>query len=1044
MTDISRGIGLDRLNATLSQLEATATDTGSDIADTVKNLVADITDIGTADERFYTGTEGDDVFRVSDNNNWTINGLGGADTLIGGTGNDVISGGTGGDILDGGAGTDTLSYATSAAGVTVNLALNTARGGDAQGDVIANFENITGSNGNDVLIGDAGNNVILGGAGNDSIEGGAGADVLDGGEGGSDFLFYSGSAAGVNINIATNTASGGDAEGDVISNFEHVTGSHFDDVIVGNDGANVLSGQRGNDTISGAGGNDTINGGAGADILDGGEGNDTLTYATGSAGVIVNLTTNTASGGDAEGDVISNFENVIGSSGNDSLTGDDRDNILQGGAGADSLDGGAGEDTLSYELSRSGVTVDLLAGTASGGDAQGDSFTNFENVQGSAYNDLIQGNAAANRLHGGAGIDTLSYAGSNAGVTVNLELQTATGGHATGDVISGFENLTGSDFDDIVTGNASTNVLIGGAGNDSLSGYGGNDQITGGTGADIIDGGTGEDTAFYDQSDAAVSIDLTAGTASGGHATGDVLRNIENLFGSNFDDTLIGNGLANALIGSLGADTLSGLGGNDRIDGGQGADVMDGGDGNDTLYYTGSAAGVNINLGTGAASGGDADGDVFVNFENVIGSNFNDVLTGDDSANVIEGGAGADTLDGGLGSDTLSYSRSAAGVSVNLRNGTVSGGDAQGDVISGFENVTGSAFNDLIQGNASANVLNGGAGIDTLSYAQSAAGVIVNLLTNQVSGGDAQGDMIAGFENVVGSAFNDTITGNAGNNVIEGGAGADIINGGAGNDTASYASSNAGVNINLQTGTATGGHAANDQLISIENVTGSAFNDSFVGSDAANVLIGGAGDDNMRGSRGADTMDGGEGTNDTLNYVDSNAAVHVNLATNQARGGYAEGDIISGFESLVGSGFNDTLTGNDADNGIFGGDGNDVITGGAGRDSMGGNAGNDVFDFNAITDSVVGARSDLIFGFERGQDLIDLSTIDADTGTDGNQAFTFIGSGNFTGVAGQLRAFIGNNDGQSYVLADINGDGIADFQITLNGSMQLTASDFLL
>jgi len=121
-----------------------------------------------------------------------------------------------------------------------------------------------------------------------------------------------------------------------------------------------------------------LEGGEDADVLNGGDngaGGDTLSYASSDTGVTVNLDDNTFSGGDAEGDTISNFENILGSANADTLTGDDFDNIIEGGAGADVLNGGdngAGGDTISYAGSDAGVTVSLAAQTASGGDAEGE------------------------------------------------------------------------------------------------------------------------------------------------------------------------------------------------------------------------------------------------------------------------------------------------------------------------------------------------------------------------------------------------------------------------------------------------------------------------------------------------------------------------------------------------------------------------------------------------------------------------------------------------------------------------------------------------
>ena len=141
--------------------------------------------------------------------------------------------------------------------------------------------------------------------------------------------------------------------------------------VTGTAGDDSLSGSVAEDTISGLGGDDVIAGDAGADTLDGGTGTDELDYSGSSAGVNVNLNTNTVSGGDAEGDTISNFENVTGSDHADTLTGDAGDNVLDGGAGADALDGGAGTDTVDYSASTAGVTVDISAGTGSGRDCCG-------------------------------------------------------------------------------------------------------------------------------------------------------------------------------------------------------------------------------------------------------------------------------------------------------------------------------------------------------------------------------------------------------------------------------------------------------------------------------------------------------------------------------------------------------------------------------------------------------------------------------------------------------------------------------------------------
>ena len=202
-----------------------------------------------------------------------------------------------------------------------------------------------------------------------------------------------------------NLIAGGQSD-DVISGTANVA-----DWINGDDGNDSISGLAGNDSILGGAGNDTIEGGIGGDTLNGGAGTDTLSYASSSAAVTVNLLTPSASGGDAAGDVISNFENLIGSANADTLTGNNGANTIEGGAGADTLNGGAGTDTLSYANSSAAVTVNLQTSSASGGDAAGDIISNFERLSGSANGDTLTGNTAANFIYGRAGNDTLTGGG---------------------------------------------------------------------------------------------------------------------------------------------------------------------------------------------------------------------------------------------------------------------------------------------------------------------------------------------------------------------------------------------------------------------------------------------------------------------------------------------------------------------------------------------------------------------------------------------------------------------------------------------------------
>ncbi|MBT9311099.1 beta strand repeat-containing protein [Leptothoe kymatousa] len=220
---------------------------------------------------------------------------------------------------------------------------------------------------------------------------------------------------------------------------------------------------------------------------------------------------------------------------------------------------------------------------------------------------------------------------------------------------TGADTLTGSAAGELIQGLGDRDVLFGLGGDDTLEGGTGIDRLIGGTGADTIIGGPSNDIAEYNESDAGVVIDLTQGTGFGGHAEGDTFIDVENLKGSNFDDQLIGNARRNVLFGLDGNDTLSGEAGADALIGGAGADTLDGGAGNDLALYNASDAGVTVNLATGVATGGDAEGDVLIDIERLVGSDFDDQLTGNAKRNTFIGGAGADTLFGAGNRNTFIY-----------------------------------------------------------------------------------------------------------------------------------------------------------------------------------------------------------------------------------------------------------------------------------------------------------------------------------------------------------------------------------------------------
>jgi Ca2+-binding RTX toxin-like protein len=346
--------------------------------------------------------------------------------------------------------------------------------------------------------------------------------------------------------------------------------------------------------------------------------------------------------------------------------------------------------------------------------------------------------------------------------------------------------------------------------------------------------------------------------------------------------------------------------------------------------------------------------------------------------------------------------------------------DIHGRLLTVDHTISGTAGNDVLHGSAIADDIYGAAGNDS------------------ITGGDGN-DILSG-----GTGHN-LLWGGNGDDTFLGGAGTDSFAGGAGNNTVTYDLSHSGVVVDLATNAGSGGDAAGDTFSFIQNVTGSAYNDSLTGDANANhldggvgndLIWGGAGNDTLAGGHGADVLSGGNGV-DTADYSASLSAVTVNLSLGTGSGGDAQGDKLSSIENVTGSAFNDQLTGSNGANQLSGGAGNDTLTGGQGQDVLTGGAGADTFVFKAVQDSTPG-HEDQITDFSSAQgDHINLAGIDANTQVAGDQAFGFIGDAAFSDVAGQLRYADHSLEG------DINGDGTADFRVHVDVA-SLAHSDFVL
>ncbi|WP_419252075.1 calcium-binding protein [Caulobacter sp. ErkDOM-YI] len=379
------------------------------------------------------------------------------------------------------------------------------------------------------------------------------------------------------------------------------------------------------------------------------------------------------------------------------LNGSEKADTLTGGADADTLYGFGGNDKLT-----GGAGDDVLAGMAGN-----------DTLLGGDGEDYILGGAGSDTIDGGAGADWAAYEDATSGVKVDLNLtasQNTLGGGS--DKLVSIENVYGSAFNDVLIGNAGPNALVGGAGADALSGGAGDDFLQGGAGNDTLDGGAGDDIASFADLDSGVLLELLGpqGAFAEGLSGQDRLVSIESVIGTRFDDTIFGTYGDNYIDGGAGNDSLMGRGGADYIDGGEGDDivgsfaifgtdinvgamllggagndriqssnvgdtmlggdgddtfelllggahdVVDGGAGRDILAFIDAQAGVGVTVDLSNTGIQEVTSGYFMTIqsvEGVVGDYFNDHIAGDANANGLSGAVGDDTLEGGGGQDTL-------------------------------------------------------------------------------------------------------------------------------------------------------------------------------------------------------------------------------------------------------------------------------------------------------------------------------------------------------------------------------------------------------
>lgn len=711
-----------------------------------------------------------------------------------------------------------------------------------------------GTLGNDLLLGGRGADVLIGFSGNDFLRGSGGDDVLDGGivadfqsdEGFRDFdrADYATTLSGVDVNLATGVALDGEGGTDTLIGIEAVNGSSFDDVLTGSDAFS-----------------ENFHGGAGNDRIDGGGGNDLAEYfdATGSLEITLGGAMG-GSGGEVRGDAsvgtdtLVNVERVMGSEFADTFNvlgfvsasspGGflSRFNSFEGRGGNDVITGN-GATRIEYTGATDAVRVDFGLGTATGNASVGiDTLFGVSQVRASSFNDTLlgsfffsdesfDGRAGNDFIDGRLGFDRADYAfngPASVGLTVNLAAGTVVGDPVFSgtDTLRSIEAIRGTHRDDWydATGFSAFSMNAGSLGTlNEFEGMAGDDTVF----------GNGNTRITFINAREGVSVDLAAGTVTGGASVGNdtLMGGINQMRGSNFGDVLMGtnHGIVTAQVyeGRAGDDTFSGRGGFDqaRYD----SDPTQ----SSITVRMATAAGSNIGTVTGDAAIGT---DTLIDIAGVVGTLFNDVYNATGYFSSVSGLGAFNEFDGFLGNDTIT-----------------------------------------------------GNGATRASFISAGSGVTVDLAVGTAVGASSGSDTLINVFSVRGSNFDDTLLGSAFNDTFEGRGGFDFIDGRDGFDLVRYDNGSNGPGSFIADAAggfsaSAGGHQT-DTLVNIESIRGTAFDDEFdgsasllgymfdardgndtlVGSQGNDTLLGGDGDDLLRGGLGFDFLDGGPGF-DTFDF----------------------------------------------------------------------------------------------------------------------------------------------------------------------------------
>ena len=486
------------------------------------------------------------------------------------------------------------------------------------------------------------------------------------------------------------------------------------------------------------------------------------------------------------------------------------------------------------------------------------------------------------------------------------------------DIFFGLLGPAGSRVDggagnDKITAGAGSDFLVGGSGDDELFGGDGADELTGGTGADYLDGGNGDDLFFISGDsgrdrfvggfgDDALALSdnvrvsyLILDAQSGIETIDASVFNISGTSGNDvFDFSGVDLSTADAINLFAGNDKFIGSSDHDEINGGTGNDSIGGGDGDDSLDGQGGEDLIHGDAGNDYIFGGDGA-------DTLHGDTGNDVLSGGSSDDVIFGGAGDDeiygegghnTLYGGIGDDTFNIS----GIADNAFSGDdgydtvyLSSNSAVSRLIldkaSGVEELNFGAFGwfdpFVITGTAGNDVFDL-SGIEVFKSQEAAISLgggsdkyVGAQIADYVDGG-------VGNDTINGGGGEDVLIGGEGNDSLIGGTGGDFLDGGSGNDRALYTTAGSGVTVSLLNTALNKGDARGDSYDSIENISGSIFNDFLYADNSSNVINAGAGNDLIKSYAGNDTVSGGAGSDIFVFNSSLNATTNVDTITDFA------------------------------------------------------------------------------------------------------------------------------------------------------------------